>query len=361
MKSWKRVGALIISAVCIAACSTTEDSQSAGDDTDTLDEALYAASGTLWQTRAIPVCWENPTAADATQRGWVQQQVTATWDAVSSIDFTGWGACAGGSSGIRINIQDSGPHTKGLGNQLDGVAAGMVLNFTFKTWSQACQGQEESCIRSIAVHEFGHALGFAHEQNRDDTPTDTCRAEPQGGDGDFVMGSWDLSSVMNYCNPQYNGNGNLSQTDVDGIRLVYDLGMDGLIINEFDDKCMEVWGYSVEDGGPVVAYPCHGASNQRWDMVARGDGYFMIINRHSGKCLDVSGVSADNGAAIHQWSCHNGDNQAWQVESNGGVTRLVTKHSRKCLDLADFSQADGARIQQWDCHGEQNQKWGLKR
>jgi hypothetical protein len=359
MKTWTRIGTLFVGALLVSACAAMGD-QGAIDDSDMDQDAIYAASGTLWQTRAIPVCWENP-GANAAQRGWVQDQVTKTWDAVSSIDFTGWGTCAATSSGIRINIQDAGPHTKGLGTQISGVPAGMVLNFTFQSWSPACQGQEEFCIRSIAVHEFGHALGFAHEQNRDDTPTASCKAEPQGGDGDFVIGSWDLASVMNYCNPEYNGNGNLSQTDIDAIRLVYDTGIDGLIVNENDDKCLDVSGGSYDNGAAAIAWPCHGGDNQRWDLVDRGDGMYTIVNRKSRKCLDVAALSLDNGAVVEQWDCNGGDNQAFRVESLGGVTRLIAAHSGKCLDLANFNQADGARIQQWDCTAGANQKWGLKK
>ena len=38
------------------------------------------------------MCWENPTAADATQRFWVKSQVEATWETVTYVDFTGWGS-----------------------------------------------------------------------------------------------------------------------------------------------------------------------------------------------------------------------------------------------------------------------------
>jgi len=100
---------------------------------------------------------------------------------------------------------------------------GMVLNFTFQHWSPSCSGdpaQRKLCIVSIAVHEFGHSIGLAHEQNRPDAPGE-CAQLAQGPDGDKLMTPYDPTSVMNYCNPVYNNNGKLSDLDAKAVRELY--------------------------------------------------------------------------------------------------------------------------------------------
>ena len=74
---------------------------------------------------------------------------------------------------------------------------------------------------SIAVHEFGHALGFAHEQNRPDTPGECSAKHGQGQKKEKALTPYDPKSVMNYCNPDWNNNGELSQLDIKAAQKMY--------------------------------------------------------------------------------------------------------------------------------------------
>ena len=96
-----------------------------------------------------------------------------------------------------------------------------VLNHEFNNWSRSCKNMIESCVRSIAVHEFGHALGFAHEQNRPDTPGECSREHGQGQKNEIMLTPYDAKSVMNYCNEDYNNNGELSPLDTSSAQKLY--------------------------------------------------------------------------------------------------------------------------------------------
>ena len=91
-------------------------------------DELFVLESAVWESNSINICWENPNQNNQREREFIQAAIENTWEAVSLIDFIGWGECENEASGIRIQISDESPQTKGLGTNIDGLENGMVLN-----------------------------------------------------------------------------------------------------------------------------------------------------------------------------------------------------------------------------------------
>ncbi len=74
-------------------------------------------------------------------------------------------------------------------------------------------------VEYIAVHEFGHVLGFIHEQDSPNHNAAHCAGASEANATSLT--DYDPDSVMNYCNKDGNMKGYLTLKDIQGLRKTY--------------------------------------------------------------------------------------------------------------------------------------------
>jgi hypothetical protein len=77
------------------------------------------------------------------------------------------------------------------------------------------------------------------------------------------------------------------------------------IRNVASNKCMNVDGGSVNNGAPIIQYPCGAYDNEYfiiWSDENVAPGYYWIQAHSSGKVLNIAGASTANGGKLIQYT-----------------------------------------------------------
>ena len=114
---------------------------------------------------------------------------------------------------------------------------------------------------------------------------------------------------------------------IDVISTVNEVGQ-GIyyVTNASTGQVLDAYGSNMNSPGTVGMYALNGGLNQRWNLMAFGDGSYRMVNVNSGENLDVVEASTANGAAIDQYEdkgAFSSANQRWYISPNGDGTYTI--------------------------------------
>lgn len=167
---------------------------------------------------------------------------------------------------------------------------------------------------------------------------------------------------------------------------------------------LDVSGASTADSATIVQAPATSGTDQQWQLVPTGDGYYKIVNVNSGKQLNIPGATSTSGTQLIQYHDDDGTNAQWRITAtgNGSYTlaarsdgenvdvsgsavvqatastaasqqwtlvpepnpnapyKLVNGNSGGRMDVNNDSTADSATVLQWQDNGQNDQRWYVR-
>lgn len=130
------------------------------------------------------------------------------------------------------------------------------------------------------------------------------------------------------------------------------------IQNKHSGKVLAVDGMSLDNSARVVQFDNSGTSDHAWQLVDRGEGWYLIRNGNSGKVLGVDGMATADSAQVVQYEDNGTADHLWTLLDDGdGWYRVRNKHSGKVLGIAGMSTANSAQVVQFTDNGTADHLW----
>src|SRR5262249_51319484 len=138
------------------------------------------------------------------------------------------------------------------------------------------------------------------------------------------------------------------------------------VVNQGNALCMDDDAWGTSNGARGIQWTGGDQQvHQEWQFQPTDSGFYRIMVRQASYLgLDVTGGpgATGDGVKIQLWGVGTpaGTNQQWQpVALGNGFFKLVARNSGKCLDVPGQTRTLGTQLQQWTCNGTVAQAWRL--
>src|SRR4051794_29829252 len=153
----------------------------------------------------------------------------------------------------------------------------------------------------------------------------------------------------------------IARTATEAAAATIDTTTSYVLVNRNSGKALDVFNLATNDGARITQWARNDGSQQQWQFVDSGGGYYRLKSRLSGKVLDVPNASTADSAAVIQWSDANAANQQFSIQTIDGYLQLINRNSGKAIDVQGASTADGGNVIQYADWNGGNQQWQLVR
>jgi hypothetical protein len=132
------------------------------------------------------------------------------------------------------------------------------------------------------------------------------------------------------------------------------------VVNKGNSKCVDARGAGTANGTVLQQYTCNATNAQQFQFQWTNGPYLRVNNRgNTAESWDVTNRSTADNAGIQLWSFSNGTNQQWQaVQEGSGYWHFVNMSSQKCLTAS--GSADSTQLTQVTCTGVASQSFRLQ-
>jgi hypothetical protein len=311
----------------------------------------------------VNVCWEPSSfnnSAFNNVRAWTEDAIRSNWARYGRLNLVTvsgagtWQVCSPGQPGIHAYVRtnsECGGTNNGVGINHDGVTNGIGVPDCNPSSScgLAANSSQEVCVKRIAMHEFGHGIGFFHEEQRDPGLPDCDPRNNTPPIPGTKYGAFNQQGIMSDCDGPQAAAGITTLTALDqaAIQRAYGRRISGQLVSTAG-RCLASFGNG--QGEQPFMWDCDEfQDDQEWDydfntglMKMRGLNFCL-----SGRTSSTIGTeNCNSGDSFHKWAFRD-----TYLRSYG-----------KCLDL-NGGNTNGGGVQAWDCGALNgaNQKWYIKR